>query len=176
MAAVSAYLSLFGIMLVVANALAAETETCGDGQLIFELPGRVEAASKASMEGWDSGVTAEMVQATSKYNDALEAMILDLNRTYYAEPAGQESIDEYVAALARVGQFERAAANPRNEAQGTIVSVDAGMALSEALEKTIEKMVEALIGEDTQYSLADWQKQWKAALGKTGEAESAESP
>lgn len=162
--------------LVVANALAAESETCGDGQLIFELPSRLQAARKASREGWDSGVTAQMVQATSNYNDTLKAMILDLNRTYYAEPAGQESIDDYVAALATVGQFERAAGNPRNEAQGTIVSVDAGMAVSAALEKTIEKMVEALIGGDAHYSLADWQKQWKAALGKTGEAEPAESP
>ena len=163
-------------LLLAARAAASEAETCGDGQLIFALPARLEAARKASQEGWDSGVTLQMQEATRKYNDALKSMILDLNRTYYAEPAGQEEIDAYVEALGTVGQFERAADNPRNELQGSIVPVEAGLAVSDRLEKTVGKMVEALIGEDTQYSLEDWRKQWQAALGKTGNDEQAESP
>lgn len=160
--------------LVATNVFAADAETCGDGQLIFALPGKMEAARKASQEGWDSGVTVQMREATAKYNDALKGMILDLNRTYYALPAGQREIDEYVEALATVGQFERAAANPRDEAQVTIVPVEAGLAVSEQLEKTIGKMVEALIGEGTQYSFQDWQKQWNAALAKSGQSTETE--
>jgi len=93
-----------------------------------------------------------MVQATTKYNDALKGMILDLNRTYSADPAGQEAIDDYVAALATIGQFDRA------------VVVEAGEAISHAL----EKMVESLIGEDMHYSIEDWRAQWKDAVGTAG--------
>lgn len=169
-----ALLLLAGALLLVASARASEVETCGDGQLILELPARVEAARKSSQTEWDSGVTADMVEATAKYNDALKAMILDLNRTYYAKPAGRKAIDEYIAALATIGRFERDAVNPRDEPQGTIVSVEAGSAISDALEKTIENMVAALIGEDTNYSLEDWRKQWDAALGKEGEKQSGD--
>ena len=176
MALMRTFFVLAGAALICAHAGASDAETCGDGQLIFELPARVEAARKASQEGWDSGVTLDMVQATSKYIDALKAMILDLNRTYYAESAGQEAIDEYVTALATVREFERAAANPRDDMQGSIVPVEAGMAVSSQLEKTIERMVEALIGEDTHYSIKDWQAQWKAALGETGQSGESESP
>ena len=65
---------------------------------------------------------------------------------------------------------------PRNKMEGSIVSVEAGLAFSDHLEKTIEKMVEALIGGYMRYSFADWQKQWKAAPGKNGDAKSAGSP
>lgn len=164
------------LLLAAAGSFAAESGTCGDGQLIFALPARLEAARKASQEGWDSGVTLEMREATTKYNEALKGMILDLSRTYYAEPAGQEEIDEYAAALATVGQFERSAANPRNDMQGSIVPVEAGLSVSDQLEKTISKMVEALIGEDTHYSLGDWQKQWNAALGSSGQSAETEAP
>lgn len=176
MALVRALLILAGAVLVAAHAGASDAETCGDGQLIFELPARVEAARKASREDWDSGVTFNMVQATSKYIDALKGMILDLNRTYYADPAGQESIDEYVAALATIREFNRSAANPRDEAQGSIVPVEAGQAIADALEQTIEKMVEALIEEDKHYSIDDWRAQWKVALGNTGESGQSDSP
>lgn len=145
-----------------------EEGTCGDGQLIFELPARAEAARKTAKEGWDSGVTADMVEATVQYNEALKSMILDLNKTYYVEPAGAEEIGAYVSALGTVDQFERAASNPRNQASGTIVSVEAGAQISDALEKTISQMVFALIGEDKHYSFADWKKQWQAAI-KPGE-------
>lgn len=176
MALVRALFILTAAALIAARAGAADAETCGDGQLIFELPARVEAARKASQEDWDSGVTLNMVQATSKYIDALKGMMLDLNRTYYADPAGQEAIDDYVVALSTVREFNRAAANPRAEAQGSIVPVEAGQAIADTLEQTIEKMVEALIGEDKHYSIDDWRAQWKKALATTGEGEQSESP
>lgn len=176
MALMRALFILAAAALIAARAAAADAETCGDGQLIFELPARVEAARKASQADWDSGVTLNMVQATSRYIDALKGMILDLNRTYYADPAGQESIDEYVAALSTVREFNRAAANPRNEAQGSIVLVEAGQAIADTLEQTVEKMVEALIGRDEHYSIDDWRVQWKKALGTTGEGAQSESP
>ena len=156
---------IFWILMMAGVCAAARAEeTCGDGWLIFELPAKAETARKAAGEAMDSGVTSEMRPAAAQYNEALKAMILELGKTYYAKPPTKAEVNDLEKALITRALFEQNADNPRGEPLGTIAPLEVVMEAGDGLEQAIVRMVQALIGEGTKYSFADWQKSWNQAV------------
>ena len=54
-----------------------------DYSLIEKLPAKVAAAKAQSAKGWNSGVTADMKEASYQYNKALVVLMKDLSAAYY---------------------------------------------------------------------------------------------
>lgn len=134
-----------------------------DYTIIRQLPSRLSKAKKQGHKGWDTGNTAEMQEATYRYNDTLIVMIRDLAKTFYAKGSLPE-IDAYLKALYTVHRFKQNAGNPTGEFRGTMTYLDVPSAVSEDLESTISDMVHAIVVSDLKFDYIKWKKTWQQAL------------
>jgi len=136
-----------------------------DYSLIEKLPGKVAAAKAQSAKGWDSGITADMKEASYQYNKALVVLMKDLSAAYYEPdvlPPG--AIDDYLKALYTTRRFVQNVTNPKNESLGTIAGLDVLGEVTSDLEKSLTDMVEAIVADDPKFKAADWRKKWMKAL------------
>jgi len=115
-------------------------------------------------EGWDSGNTPAMKEATDHYNDALIGLIAKLVKTYYPNKWIEENqIKNYISGLYAVHDFEQLAHNPTGEYQGTIAMLDAPAHVSSDLETMVCDMVKAITSDDSRFSYKAWKKRWDQA-------------
>lgn len=149
-------------------AFAQEEETCSDAATVLALPARREAALRKAQKGWDSGVTANMVDASAGYNAALRGMILELGKTYYATPPTKTQVAELEKAIAVEASFGQDADNPRGETPGSIARVDLAGVVSEGLESMVVRMAKALLEDDPKHPFESWKEEWDKA-GEKGE-------
>lgn len=149
-----------------------------DFSLLQKLPEREVAAKKTAHQGWDSGNTTKMLDATSVYNDALTGMITDLAAAYYGKAKiTKEDVAAYVKTLKAAAEFRHKLDNPTNEDRGTEDRLEAPASVSSDLEETVAQMVQAVTDDNEKFDYPGWEKKWTAAL-KTGDTEpaAAESP
>jgi hypothetical protein len=133
-----------------------------DYTVIEQLPQKVTAAQKASKKGWDSGVTPQMKEASSRYNKALAGLIKLLRRTYYAKEGtlSDETIDAYLEGLYAIHLFKQEADNPEGEWLGTEAGLDLLSEVSNELESTIDNMVRRITESDPKFNYKAWKARW----------------
>ena len=150
-----------------------------DFSLIAKLPAREVAAKKTAHQGWDSGATTKILDATNEYNNALTAMITELVTAYYGKAkVTKEDVTAYVKTLNSAATFRHKLDNPTNEDRGAMDSLEAPSVVSSDLEDTVEQMVEAVTADDEHFDYPTWEKRWEEAR-KTGdlpEKETAAAP
>ncbi|MEO6054179.1 MAG: hypothetical protein ABIP97_09220 [Chthoniobacterales bacterium] len=133
-----------------------------DYAFIDQLPKKLAQAMLQSQPGWDSGVTSEMNEATSQYNEALVAIIKDLANQYYPKDTfDKAALNDYLKSLYTVRRFKQIAANPSGEDHGTAASLDVPTEVSTDLENTISDMVQAITTDDPKFNYAKWKKHWE---------------
>ena len=142
-----------------------------DFSLVQKLPEREIAAKKTAHVGWDSGVTAKMLDATAAYNEALTGMMNDLVAKYYGKAKiTKEDVSAYVKTLHAAADFRHRLDNPTNEDRGTADALEAPNVVSNDLEDTVEQMAEGATQDDEHFDIAGWEKRWEEAK-KTGDKE-----
>lgn len=130
---------------------------------VHSLPDlRLELHNKAKV-GWDTGVTATMVQASYDYIDALQGILITLAAFY---PRGsfdgdpQRYFSQIIASRFRWHRIHIEPYGP--DTGGTIVSVMCGGKVMDDVEKMVEDMVRSLVGYDDRFDWRNWPSRWRA--------------
>lgn len=144
-----------------------------DYRLIWELPGKLAKielechkgwGSGNVPEGWDSGNTAAMQDATYHYNEGLLGLIKSLAFAYYPDKwISQAEIERYGTGLYAVHRFNEKAKNPSGEFKGTMSYLDVPTSVSTDLEVAICAMVKSISADDPQFDYKRWKYQWDRA-------------
>jgi hypothetical protein len=149
---------------LLASVLCFATLPAKDLKMINQLPGRLARASKEAHQGWDTGVTATMKNASYKFNEELAAMIKDLVATYYPkDQISAEDITDYLKALYATHRFKQNAGNPSGEPLGTMAGLEVLGEVSDELERTVAEMVKAIAADDGKFDFKSWEKKWEQA-------------
>jgi hypothetical protein len=131
-------------------------------EYIYALPAlRRELIKKAEKE-WDSGVTLRMVDASYKYIDALEAILVRLAKFY---PEGNFRTTDPHEFFSK--QISLRFSWHRNLAEqygpgtgGTIVNITVTGNVVSDVEKMVEDMAESLVGYNDDFNWEEWSKAW----------------
>jgi hypothetical protein len=123
---------------------------------------RLELRKKAQAE-WDTGVTADMVQASYDYIDALQSVLVMLAGYY---PRGSFSDDAhrfFSEMIASHFRWHRAHSEPHGPGTGgTIVNVTCSGNVVGDVEKMVEDMAQSLVGYDDRFDWRGWPSRWRA--------------
>lgn len=130
---------------------------------INALPEFRSALLTQAQPKWDTGVTATMVQASHDYIDSITGILVTLSNYYSTKQFGNHSPQEYFSEIISSRfRWHRTIAEPHGPGTGgTIVSVIVGGSVETDLEKMVEDMVFALVGDDNSFDWQSWTKRWR---------------
>ncbi len=132
-------------------------------EYIYALPAlRRELIKKAEKE-WDSGNTVRMVDASYKYIDALEAILVRLAEFYPAGNFGTNDPHEFFSEQISLRfSWHRNLTEPYGPGTGgTIVNITVTGNVVSDVEKMVEDMTQSLIGYNEDFNWKEWSKHWK---------------
>lgn len=134
---------------------------------IRTLPSLRRLAYAAARPGWDSGVTAEIMEASYRVIEVLEVALVGLARFYPYEHFGAEDPREYFSELiATRFRWHRYHHSTAGEAwSGTIVGPLAANEVIADVEAMLEEMVGslALDLDRREFEYQAWQEDWRSA-------------
>ena len=140
-----------------------------DFGLINALPDRMTALKKEFHTLADTGNTANMFQATDRFNVGLKQMMRDLIKGYYKDkPTSLKVLDKYFQDLDKLVKDEVALDNPTGEAQGSVARLSAFGQTTEYLTERVKSMVDSITLDKTDFDSEGWEKRWDEAV-KTGD-------
>jgi hypothetical protein len=130
---------------------------------ISTLPEYKQQLLDEAHRGWDTGVTADMVQASYDYIDALEGILVAL-AAYYApdqfrEKGARKLFSEIIASRFEWHRTQLLPGGPKS--YGTIVNVLCCGHVQSDVEDMVEDMVRSLVGYDENFDLAGWESRWR---------------
>ena len=122
---------------------------------------RKELITKAQEE-WDSGVTTRMVDASYKYIDALQGILVQLAGFYPEGNFGKVDLHEFFSEQISLRfLWHRTISEPDGPGTGgTIVNVMVSNNVVEDVEKMVEDMALSLAGYDDSFKWEEWSKLW----------------
>lgn len=134
-----------------------------DLALVNDLPRRRLAAYRNAQPDWDTGVTANMVEANGRVITTLQQILVDLAAFY---PPGQfdgRRPDDYFRDRTRqIAQWHGQCLEPGGPGTGgTIVSVMTGGATISSLEQLVDDMVASLTSFRDDFNLHSWRSAWR---------------
>ncbi|AOK33101.1 hypothetical protein [Burkholderia cenocepacia] len=140
------------------------TGQASDIRFIKALPKLRRVVYDNAREGWDTGVTVEMRQASYDLIDFLEYAWLRLAEFYPAGHFGLRGRRAYIRNFIRDRfQFHRSKHEPDGPGTGgTIVGVLAGGDVIDDLERMISDTVRALFVHHDNFRFDEWQREWAA--------------
>ena len=115
---------------------------------------------------WNTGVTTQMVQASYDYIDSLEGVLVILAEYYSKEQFKDILPKEYFSeVIASRFLWHRRIAEPEGPGTGgTIVNIRCSSAVVSDVEKMVEDLVMALVGDDDSFDWKGWPKRWYGDL------------
>lgn len=140
------------------------TGQASDFRFIKALPKLRRVVYDNAREGWDTGVTVEMRQASYDVIDFLEYAWMRLAEFYPAGHFGLRGRRAYIRNFIRDRfHFHRSKHEPGGPGtEGTIVGVLAGGDVIDDLERMISDTVRALFANDDNFEFDTWQREWSA--------------
>lgn len=111
----------------------------------------------------DTESTFALVQASRDYIDSIVGILIALCSHYAENPFGNQTPEEYFSDMvASKYQWHRAIAEPDGHGTGgTIVSLYVASGVKADVEKMVEDMVDALVGDDVEFDFLSWQRCWR---------------
>lgn len=130
---------------------------------VCSLPAVLREARGRAQPRWDSGVTAEMNQASYDVVDVLEQILVHLESWYPEDHFGGKSAADYFNELiASRFTWHRAHLEPDGAGSGgTIVGTQTGASVMSDLESMVEDMVCSLMGMHDDFSFKGWKLEWR---------------
>jgi len=140
------------------------------------LPNLLERSYASAQAGWQSGITAEMMNASYGAVAALEGMLNYLMEFYPNGHFDDRIPKDYVSEIIsfRYGWHRRTALSGSDYEGGTIIGPIVAARVLSDLEKMVEDLVEGLSGQlSVKFNFCSWKKQWNLnAIGSLqGEAQ-----
>ena len=133
-------------------------------RFIKYLPRARRLARDEAQEGWDTGVTLHMREASHHYIDFLESSWLRLAEFYPPDHFGAKCPKEFITDfIQRQASYHWAKHEPHGPGTGgTIVGVLAGGDVIRDLERLIEDLVTSLFGYDEDFDVDRWTADWRS--------------
>lgn len=130
---------------------------------INSLPEFKAALLRQAQPKWDTGVTAKMVQANYDYIDSLNGILVTLAGYYSPEQLVNQSAQEYFSEIISSRfHWHRTIAEPHGPGTGgTMVNVTCSGGVMDDVEKMVEDMVMALVGDDDSFDWIGWSNRWR---------------
>jgi hypothetical protein len=134
-------------------------------RLVRNLPEMKAVAHASSSQGWSSGVTLDMREASYDMIDFLEFAWLRLAEFYPRNHFGAPNASDYIESHIRARfAFHWAKHEPGGPGSGgTIASVLTGLDVIRDLESLLEDTIRALFFDNEHLDLEEWLRRWKAA-------------
>ena len=131
--------------------------------LINTLPQVKSTLSNQLQPKRDTGATPAILEAPNDYIDSIVAILIALSSYYAENPFGNQTPDEYFSDMvASKYQWHRAIAEPDGQGTGgTIVSLYVASGVKADVEKMVEDMVDALVGDDDEFDFLSWRRCWR---------------
>jgi|SRR6476661_8250858 len=131
---------------------------------INSLPTFRTELRKHAQPGWDSGVTARMVNATYEYIDALQGILVSLAQYYSPQLFGGKSPQEFFSeAIAARFAWHRTHAEPAGPGTGgTIVNVVCSGNVMSDVERMVEEFATSLASYNDSFDWEGWHESWNA--------------
>jgi hypothetical protein len=133
-------------------------------EYIRTLPELRRLAYQAARPGWDTGVTAEMVNASYAVIDSLVGALVALARYYpWGHFDRQDPRDYFSELVATRFRWHRYHNSPAGQYSGTIVGPLAASDVLRDIEQMIEDTVSSLTCYDEEFSYKSWLEEWRQA-------------
>jgi len=131
-------------------------------EYINSLPDFRRKLEVLAQDDWDSGVTARMVEASYKYVDSLETILITL-ASFYPEGSFEGDTHRFFSTqIALRYQWHGSYAEPNGSGTGgTIINITVSSAVMEDIAKMIEDMATGLIGYDDRFDWHEWPAKWR---------------
>jgi hypothetical protein len=129
---------------------------------VQSLPDLRAALRKKAQTGWDTGVTATMVQASYDYIDALQGVLVILAGFYPRGSFGDDAHRFFSQMGASRFRWHRAHSEPHGPGTGgTIVNVNCSAKVVGDVENMVEDMARSLVGYDDRFDWRGWPSRWR---------------
>lgn len=141
------------------------SEDRADAILVYvqSLPDLRSGLRKKAQAGWDTGVTATMVQASYDYIDAVQGVLVTLAGFYPRGSFGEDPHRFFSQLIASRFGWHRAHSEPHGPGTGgTIVNVICSGNVVDDVEKMVEDMAQSLVGYDDRFDWRAWPSRWHA--------------
>lgn len=130
---------------------------------VQSLPDLRAGLRKKAQSGWDTGVTATMVQASYDYIDALQSVLVTLTGFYPPGSFGDDAHRFFSQMIASRFRWHRAHSEPHGPGTGgTIVNVICSGNVVDDVEKMVEDIAHSLVGYDDRFDWRGWPSRWRA--------------
>jgi hypothetical protein len=130
---------------------------------VESLPDLRAQLRKTTQAGWDTGVTATMVQASYDYIDALQGVLVTLAGFYPRGSFGDDAHRFFSDVIASRFRWHRAHSESHGPGTGgTIVNVATSGNVADDVDKMIEDMAQSLVGYDDRFDWRKWPSRWRA--------------
>jgi hypothetical protein len=130
---------------------------------VQSLPDLRSGLRQKAQAGWDTGVTATMVQASYDYIDAMQGVLVTLAGFYPRGSFGEDPHRFFSQLIASRYGWHRTHAEPHGPGTGgTIVNVICSGNVVEDAEKMVEDMAQSLVGYDDRFDWKAWPGRWRA--------------
>jgi len=130
---------------------------------VQSLPGLRDGLRQKAQAGWNTGVTATMVQASYDYIDALQGVLVTLTGFYPRGSFGEDPHRFFSDVIASRFRWHRAHSEPHGPGTGgTIVNITTSGSVVEDVEKMVENMAHSLVGYDDRFDWRGWPTRWRA--------------
>jgi hypothetical protein len=130
---------------------------------VQSLPDLRAGLRKRAQPGWDTGVTATMVQASYDYIDALQGVLVTLARFYPTGSFGEDAHRFFSELIASRFRWHRAHSEPHGPGTGgTVVNVTTTGSVLDDVEKMVEDLAQSLVGYDDRLDWREWPSRWRA--------------
>jgi len=132
---------------------------------INSLPDQVRAAYAQAQQGWDTGVTAEMMNASYKLIDNLQTFLVRLASFYPDGHFGESGVQEYFLEATRSRfAWHRAHLEPEGSGTGgTMVGPMASGKVIRDLEEMVVELVRSLTYQLQDFNFTAWRERWRGA-------------
>ncbi|WP_143703879.1 MULTISPECIES: hypothetical protein [Luteimonas] len=132
-------------------------------RFIRHLPRARRVAKGEAQEGWDTGVTLDMREASYTYIEFLKSVWLRLAEFYPANHFEGGSPSQYISdQIQRQYRYHSARHEPDGSGTGgTIVGVLTAGDVADDLEQMIEEAVESVFGYDENFDTGGWLADWR---------------
>lgn len=129
---------------------------------INTLPHQRRAAYAQAQIGWDSGVTAEMMNASYGLIHGLQTYLVGLAQYYPKLHFDGAPPDEFFATMTQARfTWHRAHLEPDGVGHhGTVVGPLAAGAVTRDLERMVLDMVNSLTSDEPDFNFAAWKRDW----------------
>ena len=127
-----------------------------------ELRAQVGQRAKAA---FDSGVTAEVVNASYEYIDALQGILVRLSGFYARGSFDGDPQRFFSQMVASRFRWHRAHCEPAGPGtRGTVVNILCSRGVAADVEKMVEEMAQSLVGYDDRFDWRNWPARWRGEV------------